>query len=195
MQEPQKDPKVIRAGRHRLVAGETVLWACAQRGLGRRGLVVLGAVALAYLAMWAALAKGSLIGVLILFAISSPFLLWWLAEMMARSFIATDRRVIFISRIWPHRWSYWNYAEMNAPLVQVGKGKRIIHLQQFVLAAHGEPTWVSRGAVYPGYIERVPDIESVRELILAHIARMPAPIAEPKKSTDQRPRIFGTRTG
>jgi len=119
-------------------------------------------------------------------------------EMLSRRFVATDRRVLFISGAWPFRWSYWNYSEMDVHWVRFGKGRNIIHLLPF---SGGMPRWVARGAVYPNYVENVPEIESVRELILEQIARRPDPVEEPVKSrkprgpSGPRPRIHGTRTG
>ncbi len=200
MQELQKDPKVIRAARAHLVPGETILWACAQHVLGRRGLLVLGATLTWYFAIWTAmvLMAGGPLGALVFpMSLTAPFLFWWLVEMMARAFIATDRRVIFISRVWPFRWSYWNYAEMNEHLVRVGLDRNIIHFDQFNMHGRGVPNWVYNLSVYPTYVENVHDIESVRDLILAGIAQKPAPVEDAGKPSENgpRPTVHGTRTG
>ncbi len=140
-------------------------------------------------------------GLLLMWLIlSSPFLAWWLLEMLTKSFVATDRRVIFRSRVWPHRWSYWNYAELNEHLVRVGSPKRIIHLSLFMMGARGEPSWQYNWAVYPTYIENVPDVEAVRELILEKIRNKPAPVDDSGKPPAQEPQrtyppVYGTRTG
>ena len=195
MQELEQDPKVISAAHGLLVPGETVLWASAQRGLGLRAMLAVGAVFLAYLVVSALLAKGNLIATLWVFAIFSFFLISWLREMFARSFVATDRRVIFLSRIKPFRSSYWNYSELDVHWIRFGKGRNIIHL---LALKRGLPNWVPRGAVYPNYVENVPGIESVREFILQQIAHKPAPVEEPAKLRKARgpsPRIHGTRSG
>lgn len=130
--------------------------------------------------------------------LSSPFYLFWTVEMLSRRFIATNRRVLFISGAWPFRSSYWNYSELDVHWLRFGKGRNIINLLPFT---RGVPNWGTRGAVYPNYIENVPDIEAVRELILEQIARKPEPVEEPVKSRKPRgprgprPRIHGTRTG
>ena len=192
----EKDPRTIHLARRYLVPGETVLWAALQRGLGRRGLFVVGAVAFYFVAIWAIT---SLMGgpslILLWLVPASPFLLWWMVEMVSRRFIATDRRVLFVSAVWPFRWSYWNYSEMDEHWVRFGKGRSIIHFRPF---SRGTPGWVYNWAVYPTYVENVHDIESVRDLILAHIAQKPAPVEEEgNKNRKRRPQppIHGTRTG
>lgn len=169
MAELKKDPKVVRAILPRLAPGETVLWASAQHGLGRRGVVVLGSALAGNFAICAIMvlfARAPFEAIVYPLSFSAPFLGWWVVEMMARSFIATDRRIIFLSRVWPRRRSYWNYADLNVPLVEVGRNKKIIHLSHFIIRGHDEPAWVYNLAVYPTYIEQVPDIEAVRSLIL-----------------------------
>lgn len=198
MAELSKDPKTIAAARRHLLPDETVLWAARQRGVGRRGVMVFAANGCFALAVWGITALMGTPGFIVPWLVlASPFYLFWTMEMLSRRFIATDRRVVFISGAWPFRWSYWNYAELDVNWVRFGKGRSIIHLLPF---PRGIPRWVSNGAVYPNYVENVRDIEPLRELILAHIARSPEPVAEPAKFRKLRkkgPRhpVHGTRTG
>ena len=192
MTELRKDPKVIASAQKRLVPGERVLWAAKQPGLGRRGLMAVATVALWLLAVWGLFSLTSGGGVMILWlAMTSPFLLWWAARMLRRYFLATDRRVIFISPVWPTRWSYWNYSEMDVHWVRHGMRRNVIDFKPF---ARGRPMGKRTWEVYPTDIEGVPDIEILREIILAQIANNPIPVDEEHRK-GPRPSMPGTRTG
>lgn len=179
MEDLEKDPRAIKAASAYLVRGESVLWAARQYGLGRRGITVVFAHALFWLVVWTLTLIMALPSAIFFYlALASPFYFWWLVEMLSRQFVATDRRVLFISSAWPFRCAYWNFAEMNEPLVRLGKDRGIIHLGHFMIRSRGIPIFVYNLAVYPTYLENVREIEHVRSLILSQIARGPAPIEE-----------------
>lgn len=199
MTELRKDPKVIASAQKRLVRGESVLWAARQRGVGKRGLSVFAATALGNVAMLgvATLTISPNLTTFFGFAalwltVSSPFLAHWILEMVSRRFLVTDRRVLYVSAIWPFRWSYWNHSELDVHWVRFGTGRNVIHFQPFM---RGLPDWIAQPSIYPAYVENIPDIETVRETILAQITRNPEPVEEADPRKVPRPSMPGTRTG
>jgi hypothetical protein len=196
MAELKKDPKVIASARKHLVTGERVLWAARHPVIGRRSLLHFSAQISALFTVagiMALFASGSFNGYLRFLAfiaiIWSPHLVFGTLEMIFRQFLVTDRRVIFVSAFWPFRSSYWNHSELDAHWIRHGKDRNVIHLKPFV---RGVPSFTWRHAVYPNHIENIPDIEAVRETILAQIAISPAPV---ETRSSPRPPMPGTRTG
>jgi hypothetical protein len=199
MAELRKDPKVIASAQKRLVPGERILWAARQRGIGKRGLAVFAAVALWTIALsgLATLISSpsltSFLGFMAFwFTMSSPFLGYWTLQTMSRRFLVTDRRVLFVSGVWPFRWAYWNHSELDVHWLRFGTGRNVIHFKPFM---RGLPDRVSQPSSYPNYAESIPDIEAVRETILAQIALNPEPVEEADPRKRPRPPVHGTRTG
>jgi len=199
MVDLRKDPRVIASAHKHLLPGEHVLWAARHPAIGKRSLLQAAIIMLSLLVIvgiMTLIASGDFkaypaIAVFIL-VFFSPQLTLRTLEMMSRQFLVTDRRVIFVSAFWPFRSSYCNHAELDVHWISFGKGRNVIHLKPF---ARGIPAFYWRHAVYPDHIENIPDIEAVRETILAQIARNPAPVEEKARlSRSRRPSVPGTRT-
>jgi hypothetical protein len=192
MAEVKKDPKVIASARKHLVLGERVLWAARQRGVGKRGFVAMTAVPIFFLSLWGMCAAMGFPNSIIYFlVVVSPGLLWWAAQNFSSCFLVTDRRVIYISATWPFRSYYWNHSELDAHWIRLGQGRNVIHFKPFVRGGlNGRYTF----EIYPNYVENVPDIESVREIILTQIASRPTIVDEAGRAKGPRPSMPGTRT-
>lgn len=176
MVELERDPKSIAAFRGRLAPREVVLWADSQRGPGKRELkwlVPVGIVVTTVVAIVAALAPAATVLIAILWG---PSIGWTILRLRSRHFAVTDKRVLFVSSVWPRISGAWALHELNPHLVRHGEGRSIIHLSQahFPMGLMPLGFWSDLHArEIPTYIENVPNIEAVRQLILRTIATAP----------------------
>lgn len=195
MQELAHNPKSMNAVRSVLAPRETVLWADRQRGPGKREAKILVIGCVIVTSILAAILIFAPAAIFIFALLWGPSICWAILRLHARHFAITDRRVIFVSAIWPRISGAWEHHDLNPHLVRHAEGRAIIHLTQSHLFFEMRPLgfwsqWYSR--VIPTYIENVPNIETVRQLLLREIAT-----ASPPEPVARRPSrvVHGTMTG